>query len=310
MSEMLTSVWDIPDIEYVITEFNRKYIESGLTYGWPSDSKKDYDYGHWNKIVLKSNKKILFDNGKLPFIKKHPEVETIWNVIQSKIGRRKLLRVYANGYTYGTDAYLHQDDAWIRETYGDNVLSETIIVYLNDKWDADWAGETVIMDDAGDIEKSVLPKKNRVLVFDSNKFHGARPLSRACPELRKVLVFKTFDYNIQTKEMDFIHKLTLNDPRLFYVSFKMSVKLDELSQSKDVCLAALYHAVYNYGVDREKVKELIGETAENFVYDYHNKVDMERKEMMYIEFSKLLKMNKDGSYTQTLNTLWSKLNES
>ena len=55
---------------------------------------------------------------------------------------------------------------------------------------------------------------------------------------------------------------------------------------------------------------MIGETAENLVYDYHNKVDMERKEMMYIEFSKLLKMNKDGSYTQTLNTLWSKLNES
>ena len=135
-------------------------------------------------------------------------------------------------------------------------------------------------------------------------------LFRSCPELRKVLVFKTFDYNIQTKEMDFIHKLTLNDPRLFYVSFKMSVKLDELSQSKDVCLAALYHAVYNYDVSREKVKELIGETAENLVYDYHNKVDMERKEMMYIEFSKLMKMNKDGSYTETLNTLWSKLNES
>lgn len=306
---MDTVVHDLPELEYLIKEFDRKYIESGLTYGWPSDSKKEYDFGHWNKVVLKSNKAFVFDNAKLPFIKKHPEVESIWNIIQSKIGRRKLVRVYVNGYTYGTDAYMHRDDAWIREVYGD-VLTETAIVYLNDEWNPDWAGETVILDELGEIEKSVLPKKNRVLVFDSNKLHAARPLTRVCPELRKVLVFKTLDYNVPTKEIEFIHKLTLNDPRLFYVSFKMSIALDEIKVKKNVCLAALYHAVYTYDVERQTVKDLIGETAEQLVYDYHNKLNMESKDLMYIEFAKLVRTNKDGVHTETLNTLWRKLNES
>jgi hypothetical protein len=306
---METLVWEMPELEHLIREFNRKYVESGLTYGWPSDSKKEYDYGHWNKVVLKSNKQFVFDNAKLPFIKKHPEVETIWNILQSKIGRRKLLRVYVNGYTYGTDAYLHRDDGWIREVYGD-VLTETVIVYLNDEWNADWAGETVIMDEFGDIEKSILPKKNRVLVFNSNKLHAARPLTRACSKLRKVLVFKTIDYSVPTKEIDFIYKLTLNDPRLFYVSFKMSVALDELKCGKNICLSALYHAVYTYDIERQTVKDLIGESAEQLVYDHHNRLNMETKDLMYIEFAKLMRTNKDGVHTETLNTLWRKLNES
>jgi len=308
---METTVYDLPELEYLVREFDRKYVESGLTYGWKSETKKEYDFGHWNKVVLKSNKQFVFDNAKLPFIKKHPEVETIWNIVQSKIGRRKLLRAYVNGYTYGTDAYFHRDDGWISERYGQGILTETVIVYLNDKWDADWAGETVILDESGEIEKSVLPKKNRVLIFDSNKLHAARPLTRACAELRKVLVFKTIDYNIQTKEVDFIHKLTLNDPRLFYVSFKMSIALDERLQSKDVCLAALYHAVYTYpNIERQTVKDLIGESAEQLVYEYHNKLNMENKDLMYIEFAKLMRTNKDGVHNETLNTLWRKLNES
>lgn len=310
---MDTQVYDLPELEHLISEFNRKYVNSGLVYGWPSNANKQYDYGHWNKVVLKHNKNIVFDNSRLPFIKKHPEVEMIWNVIQSKIGRRKLVRVYINGYTYGTDAYLHRDDGWIPKEHEGTRLSETAILYLNDKWDADWAGETVILDESDEIEKAVLPKKNRLLIFDSSKLHAARPLTRACPELRKVLVFKTIDYNTPTKEMDFVFNLYKNDPRLFYVSFKMSIALDEMNRSKDACLAALYHAVYMFDVPRQQVKDLIGETAEQLVYDYHNALDKlstENKDLMHIEFVRLMRNNKDGSQNEALDTLWRKINES
>lgn len=297
----------MPELDYYIRAFNNKYVESGLTYGWPS-STKDYDYGHWNKMVLKGSKHYIIDNTILPFIKKHPEVEMMWNLIQPKIGRRKLLRVYVNGYTYGTDAYLHRDDTWIAEKY--NALSETIIVYLNDDWNPDWAGETVIMDNNDDIEKSVLPKRNRVLIFDGNKLHAARPLSRACTELRKVLVFKTVDYRTNSKEIDFIQKSYSDDARLFYVSFKMAMALEEMKQDADVCLAGLYHAVYDKGLgEREMIRGLIGERAEQLVYDYHNKVNMESKELLYVEFVRLLRNNKDGSNTQRINDVYSQIQQ-
>ena len=123
-----------------------------------------------------------------------------FNILR-KIGKRCLLKAYVNGYTYGTDAYLHRDDSWITKQYGKNSVSETIIVYLNENWNPDWAGETVIVSEEGEIELSILPKKNKVLVFDSNKLHAARPVSRSCPELRMVLVLKTVDEKCLNKEV-------------------------------------------------------------------------------------------------------------
>lgn len=297
-------VFDLPELEPLLRAFDQKYVQSGLTYGWPSTHDKK-DFGHWNKLVLKSAKHYLIDNTHLQFMRKHPEVQTIWNIIQSKIGRRKLLRVYINGYTYGTDAYIHKDDGWVNETYGDGTLSESVVVYLNETWDPDWSGETIVLGDDGEIEKSVLPKRNRVFAFDGNRPHGARPLSRSCPELRKVLVFKTLAMSAPTTEIDYVNRLYDGNSRLFYIAFKMSIAAHEFGYSKDVCLAALFHAVYDFeGTPRDSIKDIIGESAEQLVHDFHNKVNMDSPEMMRLEFLWCLRNNKDGSKSQRLEELW------
>ncbi len=64
-------------------------------------------------------------------------------------------------------------------------------MYLNNQWNANWAGETAIFDSStGEIIRSVLPKWRRLLIFPSNMYHVGRGVSRICPLLRTVLVFK------------------------------------------------------------------------------------------------------------------------
>lgn len=308
MTFLQTQVLDLPEIEPLVQQINEKYAESGMTYGWKSVVSDDKDYGHWNNMLLNANKHYLFDQAKLPFMEqKYPEVYALWNTIQPIIGRRKLLRVYINGYTYGTDAYYHMDDTWVNQKYGNNALTETAIVYLNDEWEADWGGETSILDDNGDIEKSVLPKKNRVLIFNANKLHSARPLSRSCPALRKVLVFKTVGYGMPTKEMDTLQKLLGNNYPVFKHSYKISGMLEKYNMTTEVVLAGLYHAIYTSPhATRDMIRSAIGDYAEQLVYEYHNQEDkfnslMENKneyensmlrDLLYIMFVDIMRFHK------------------
>lgn len=308
MTFMQTQVLDLPEIEPLIGSINEKYVNTGLTYGWKSVVTKKDDYGHWNNMLMNANKHYLMDHTKLPFIaKKYPEVLSLWNILRPYMGRKKLLRVYINGYTYGTDAYYHMDDTWVNEKYGHNALTETAVIYLNSEWEPDWGGETSILDDSGEIEKSVLPKKNRVLIFNANKLHSARPLSRSCPELRKVLVFKTIGEGMPTKEIDMVQKYLGENHDLFKHSYKISGLLEKYDQTTPVVLAGLYHAIYKSPlVNRDDVKKVIGEYAEQLVYDYFNMDDkfdclMQNKnnynihtlkDLLYIYFVDLLRYHK------------------
>jgi SM-20-related protein len=94
----------------------------------------------------------------------------------------KILRFYLNAHTYGTDGWPHTD------ADRDNEL--TTVLYLVRSWQPEWAGETVIFDEAGDIDAAVMPKPNRLVTFPSNRLHGPRPLSKAYGGLRAVLVVK------------------------------------------------------------------------------------------------------------------------
>jgi hypothetical protein len=92
----------------------------------------------------------------------------------------KLVRCYANGYTYGTDGYFHTDS--------DRDGDLTVIIYICDEWPMDWAGETVCTD--GKTYWSYLPRANRVVILPSNMQHAARAVSRKCTELRTTLMYK------------------------------------------------------------------------------------------------------------------------
>ncbi len=66
----------------------------------------------------------------------------------------------------------------------------TLVLFLTQGWKPEFGGETVMFDAAGEIEKAVMPKANRLLVFPSDRLHAPRPLSRMYGGLRTVLVAK------------------------------------------------------------------------------------------------------------------------
>lgn len=94
----------------------------------------------------------------------------------------RLLRLYLNGHTFGTDGSPHTD------THRPDEL--TMVLFLNPGWKLEYGGETVVFDAAGEIEHAVIPRENRLLTFPSNRLHAPRPLSKLFLGLRMVLVAK------------------------------------------------------------------------------------------------------------------------
>ena len=109
----------------------------------------------------------------------------VWKDVKSRLDAEDVLvRCYANAQTCGQDQRLHTDDSLD--------TSKTIIVYVNESWNADWGGETIIWDSEKRlITNSVLPKFRSVLGFPGNVWHGVRPVSQYCDFLRMTLMFKT-----------------------------------------------------------------------------------------------------------------------
>ena len=294
---------------------NNKYVKAGLTYGWPSNVDKSYDQGHWNRQILINSEKFPYDQLRLPHINKHPEVKAIWNTIKNSLGDRSLLRVYVNGYTYGTDGYAHIDDIWIKRRFGDNALSETAVVYLNELWNLDWAGETVMFNNEGDITASVLPKFGRVFIFNSSTLHGARPVSRSCTELRKVIVFKTIDTSTNSREVDAIVQRSYDrEPLLEHVYDTMIVLEKMKTPSTDTILAGLYHTAYkDFEFTRDELKSIIGEYSERLVHIYttmeltsiiNSTLDYDVvKDLLRIEYASIIATKQSHRYEYSLNLI-------
>lgn len=148
-----------------------------MRYGSKSNGKTD-PYGHWSWKPIHDNQKNLADLAfTLPPILRDAWDKTIKLI--GPIGNTALIRSYANGYTYGTDGYFHTDS--------DRHDERTIILYMCDKWEDDWGGETV----CGKPMQAVLPAPNRALIINSDQPHAARAVSRKCNVIRTTLMFKT-----------------------------------------------------------------------------------------------------------------------
>ena len=314
-----------------LRRIKKKYVDRGMTYGYKANLNNKDDQGHWSNYILVNSKYFPYDHSLMPYIKRHEDLQYIWDTVQSVIGHRALLRAYINGYTYGTDGYSHTDDSWINEIHGNDTLSETVIVYLNDTWNIDWAGETVIFDKDKEIEAAVLPKFGRVLVFDSNKLHAARPLSRTCKVLRSVLVFKTIDPSICSEEVGFCLNATENlnhSGRTFFEHlFNTMVLLEKNNSDKNLLLAGLFHSIY--GTEHYKfnspyentdlIKNLIGQKADDLVREFcklenrtnvlinnsNNYNEEFLKNLVRIEIANLAEQNGSGKYSKQINLLQS-----
>jgi len=122
----------------------------------------------------------------------HQIISNLWNEIYTTLQSEQVitnqnievLRVYANGQTYGLDGNVHKDD--------NKPGHYTVLYYaVNDTWDANWHGETLFYDDNEEQVIAVCkPKRNSFVFFDSRIPHVGISPSKQHNGLRVTLAFK------------------------------------------------------------------------------------------------------------------------
>lgn len=176
---------------HILKDINDYLNSATFKYGWGSSEK--VDFRHWHHHISGSGISSSVDaRDGLP-----QQFKRLWAQLNiTAFGdTAKLLIAYSNRHTYGVDGYAHTDS--------EDDKSVTIIVYLNEKWDIDWGGETVFFTfERDDIVRSVLPIFGRYAIFPGNIPHAARTPSRACPDVRTTLVFKALLQEPEQKPFD------------------------------------------------------------------------------------------------------------
>ena len=301
--------------------------------GWKS-SRAVYEHGHQQHYVGIPSKHLPIDLMKLPhFRRNNPWLEQVWGGIQDIIGPRGLYRCYSKSYHYGQDAYRHNDVTGKKFTLPDgrkrievdDVVPdfETIIIYLTKDWKTDYYGHTVLYD-GDEIAVSVMPKYNRCFVFDSAQDHASVPLSRMCPVNKNILVMNSMPAAQSDEGFDFLLKYSEGVPHSgkTFIEHLWNVydSLVQFKVKRHVALAGLWHSAYGTAFyqkhdmsvfTREKVKEYIGEKAEDLVYRFcqlpktrvERIIELEDVELGYIEVANLLDQNHDGRQNERLANL-------
>lgn len=149
----------------------------GLKYNWTF-----YNEDHGDTVIKDKNLKSIWEKTKqlLP------------------VKDYRLKRAYINVSRFGDEDRIHVDDK-------ESSLGLSAILYLSGKWKISWGGQTNFYtkftkkdhlpnDDETEYENeiihSVIPKQNRVVVFNKNIPHSAGIISRTCFQNRYACVFK------------------------------------------------------------------------------------------------------------------------
>jgi len=242
-----------------------------MVYGSRSNYKTD-PHGHWSRKFADGDRHNLADLSHV--LEEHEAVAPLndaWKFLRDAyLTNSVLIRCYLNGYTYGTDGYFHADSSRPDE--------HTTVLYMNDHWEPDWAGETAFLNKEGDIAKSVLPRRNRAVIFPASREHAGRSVSRKCVVLRKTLIFKTRKKRSGNFEklstflrkagaLDHTHKSgSLHDHLVRTYSL-----LEARGFGSDVCFAGGLHSIYGTNsfshsimtqADKTRIVDEFGERAE------------------------------------------------
>jgi len=275
-------------IDDAISQVHLNKVEEYSTwmkYGWKSNGQKEYDFGHWQRNIVGPSNKLNLDQALYPsFETDHPVMADIFDGLVNVLGPRALLRSYIKTYTYGTDGYVHTDMGNYRFDIEGEAPSdgfETAILYLNKQWKADWFGATLLYDEQEDIEIGVLPKYNRLFIFDGRQPHSSSPLSRCCPVGKQILVFNTMPHETVDKGFLFLKNNYSNTPHsptsggtVFEHLLGTFEILDSMPCTTETAVAGLWHAVYGTAffnqkaLDRSFVISMIGAEAESLVYKF------------------------------------------
>ena len=202
---------------------------------------------------------------------------------KDKYGITSFKRMYMNAHTHGVEPHQHLDDG-----------SVTMLYYPRLDWKKQWGGGTIIWDKNGtEIEKNSDYVGNRLIVFPAWRLHQALPVSRQCYQLRSVIVFKTHvDPNLLAPSDDWL--TTREDIPEKYIEYLQKLGADKVKHTTQNLLehligvrnilkrmdvsdfiqdAGLFHSVYGTAYfkpkitnNREEVKKLIGEKAEELAY--------------------------------------------
>jgi len=112
--------------------------------------------------------------------------EELFNYIQTKLNKRyELLRVYANGHTYGVNGDFHQDSS--------EDSDYTLLLYMNPWQQTDIdriGGYTFFKESNNQILQCVEPLENRAVLFKATQFHKGCAPNRECYDLRVTIAFK------------------------------------------------------------------------------------------------------------------------
>lgn len=147
-------------------------------YGWKSN--KSMDSGHWNQNYATGGSH--WNTLDIAATVTCPTIQAAWQHVRTTMfPDARLIRCYANGHTYGVEGFWHTDSRRPEDI--------SIVIYLNESWDPQWAGETLIKLEDGTIIASPV-EPNTAVMFNGHLIHRASSVSRICPALRQCLVFK------------------------------------------------------------------------------------------------------------------------
>ena len=159
----------------------------GWNYGWKSTGKREF--AHWH-VDLCSSGVSRFNRSDVTAELDHV-IRPVWEVLAATVMREHPVpvRAYANLHTYGIEGYPHTDS--------EEDLDRTAVLYLTPEWHRDWGGETAFYE-GPEIICAVMPKMARLVTFRSSIFHAARGVTRICPKMRPVLVFKARPADVES----------------------------------------------------------------------------------------------------------------
>lgn len=173
-------------------------INESDSYGWMFGRTDTGDDFYWSYLVYGCT---YNRESKLSDVEefKSCAVKECWEFFKTKFPLatdENLESCYLNGMTYGTEAFAHVDNINESEDFC------TVVCYVCPFWHSQWSGETCFYSGyfsqnradpiyySQEVEKSVLPKYNRIVVFDGKDVHSVKPLSKSFKGLRKTLMFK------------------------------------------------------------------------------------------------------------------------
>ena len=143
-----------------------------VSWKYDYDSKPNGTQKHWH-VFCGHNMDECNQNG-------YEFIVPIWEKIKNVVDV-ELERVYLNAHTFGIEPHIHTDDGDI-----------TMIYYPRLDWKIEWGCGTAIYNDkVTEIDRHLVNKGNRLIMFDAHLPHQAQPVNRLCFQLRTCVVFKT-----------------------------------------------------------------------------------------------------------------------